>query len=175
MSGTLSSIPALQDDITAEGFRSVNKQYLNDILQSNAKVAGCFSISAGTVPIILAPSWNRVDIWERSIQTQGLIDGLDDLVDPGGWYEIDDDTAGDYTMGGTVRFTGDLAGAYNVQIGGASVYRDSVTIVAGGEGKISFTNCIVNQVLSGEKIQMEVSGPNGAVMLITYSQFGIVR
>ena len=175
MAGNLNNIPAIQARVEAQGFRETTKQELLDTLQSEDKVGGCLSSSAATTTFILAPSWNRIDVWERSIDTQGLTDGLTDPTDPGGWFEIDEFTEGSYTMGAKLRFSGDTAGDYNIQIGGASVYRDSVTLGAGEVGLLLLTNCIVNSVPAGTRIQLEMSGPNGAEVLITYGQFGMVR
>jgi hypothetical protein len=175
MAGNLNNIPAIQARVEAQGFRETTKQELLDTLQSEDKVGGCFSSSAATTPMTLLAGWNRIDVWERSIDTQGLTDGLTDPTDPGGWYEIDTATEGSYTMGAKLRFSGDTAGDYNIQIGGASVYRDAVTLGVGEQGLLLLTNCIVNSVPAGTRIQLEMSGPNGAVVTITYGQFGMVR
>jgi len=182
MAGQLRDIKELSAAIEAAGLRGIGKQEILDALQSQIKVGGCFSIRDGVAPIVIAAGWNRIDTWERSIDTQGVRDGLADPTDPGGWYRISNAAAGDYTISATIRFTADVAGDYTIRAAiddgttvNNTVYHDAVTVEAGGTGHLAIAAAVLKDVSRNERLQLEIKGPNGASVTIQYGQFGIQR
>lgn len=183
MAGTLRDIRELEAEIEAAGLRGITKQQILDALKSQAKVGGCMSINGGTTPITIAGGWNRIDTWDRSIDTHGVKDGLTDATDPGGWYRISNAASGDYTVTGSIRFTATSAGTYEMRVAivqedlivKTTPYRDAVTITAGGGGVLSIAGGVIKDVARKERLQLEIKGPNGSQVTIAYGQFGVQR
>ena len=178
MAGNLRDIKELEAEIEAAGLRGITKQQILDALKSQSKVGGAMSINAGDTGFTLAGGWNRIDTWNRSIDTQGVQDGLADETDAGGWYRIRNAAAGDYTCSAAIRFTGSLAGEYEIRIGhagGTTPYHDAVTIEAGVEAQLAIAAAVIKDVARGERLQLEMRGPNGSTVTISYGQFGVWR
>lgn len=168
--------------------RTVVPQDLADMLQSLAKVGGCMSFNEGAAVQVKTGNWTRIDGWQRSIDTQGVKDGLDDLVDPGGWYKINNAAAGDYTISCALRFTVDKDGDYEIRVATANdgavpetfdsfntPYHDRVTLLAGEQGSLNISGAIVKDIARGERIQIEFKAPNNAGITPTFGTFGVQR
>jgi len=186
MPGQLRDIKDLQDELDAAGPRGVTKQDLLDALQSQAKVGGSFSINAGAAPdeqLTLAGGWNRIDCWQRSIDTQGVQDGLQDADGAKGRYRIANAAAGDYTVDAFLRFTPDTDGTYEIRFAvddGAgnmttSPYHDAVTTTAGTEALLIVNNGVIKGLGGNQYLQLEIRGPTGANLIISYGQWGCQR
>ena len=184
MAGTLRDIRELETEIEAAGLRGITKQQILDALKSQAKVGGCMSINGGTTPFTLSGgSWNRINVWERSVDTQGVQNGLVQPVDPGGYYKIRNVAGGDYTVGAYLRFTASLAATYEIRVAviqedltvKSSPYHDAVTLTAGAMGILTLQNGIIKDVSRNERIQLEIKGVNNSQITITHGQFGVQR
>lgn len=185
MPGNLRDIKELEAEVEARPKRGITKQDLLDLLQSQAKVAGTLLINGGAAPdqqLTIAAGWNRIDVWERSIDTQGVRDGLTDETDPGGWFRISNAAAGDYSMTGRLRAVVSDAGDYEIRAAhfdGVDVqntpFHDKVTAVADEEITLAFDTGIEKDVARDERLQMEIRGPNGATVTILYGQFAVWR
>ena len=183
MAGNLKAIADLQGEIESAGLRGIGKQALLDTLQSLAKVAGTMSLDAPSIAEPLSAGWNRVDIWNRSRDTQGVKDGLDSPQDPGGWYKINRAASGDYSCNASIRFTTDTDGLYQMRIskvlgngdpGGNSDF-DAVDTVAGITTQLTIVSSLLKNVDNDDRLQVEVKGPNGAVITALFGQFGVSR
>jgi hypothetical protein len=183
MAGNLRDIKEIEAEIEAAGLRGITKQQILDTLRSQAKVGGTLSVKDGDTPLTIAGGWNRIDVWTRSIDTQGIKDGLTDETDAGGWYRVSNAAAGDYTCSASVRFTVDTDGDYDFRIaivddqGAVSTtpYQDSASVLAGGVGHVAIAGAVLKNVGRNERLQLEVRGPNGSQVTITYAQFGVQR
>jgi hypothetical protein len=183
MAGQLKPISTLQTELETAGNWGITKQALLDILQSLVKVGGSMSITAGTTPITLGANWKRIDTWERSIDTQGVVAGLNDATDPGGYYRVPPAGVGDYSISASVRATVSVAGDYELRLvtvldGVTTVtpYRDKVAVPAGSTTfHMMIGNGTVKNILPQTRMQLEIKGPNGAVVTITHGSWGVLR
>ena len=183
MAGNLRAIADIQAEVETAGFRGINAQTLLDTLQSLVKVAGTMSLDDPISTPPIGAGWNRVDIWDQSRDTQGVKDGLDDPDDPGGWYRINRVASGDYSCNANLRFTTDLEGLYQMRIARVdengdpltSSDQDVVDAPAGVTVQLTIVSALIKNVDNGNKLQVEVKGPNGAVITGLYGQFGVQR
>jgi hypothetical protein len=184
MAGNLRAIADLEAEITAEGFRGITKQQLLDTLQSLAKVGGTLSVKDNVTPFTVSAGFNRIDVFDTARDTQGVQDGLNDGVDPGSWFQIKANGAGDYTVNANVRFSADTAGTYALRVGikdgitddeSGATYRDGVTVPIGVTAQLVISGGIIKGLKTGDKLYLELMGENGANVTIFYGQFGIVR
>lgn len=191
MAGNLRDIREIETEIESVGLRGITKQQILDSLRSQAKCGGTMSIFDGVTPFIIAPGWNRVDVWKRSIDTQGVADGLNDATDPGGWYKITNAAAGDYTITCALRCHVTSAGAYEVRVAVVTdqdpavilttPYRDKVIAEENSVIHLAVAAGIVKDMgvnVEGVRkrlLQVEMRGPNGSTVTPLYGQFGVWR
>jgi hypothetical protein len=185
---TLREIQAFITDIESrdpEG-RSITQEDFANVLQSLAKVGGAMAYEGAPSPVVIGAGWNRLDVFANSFDTQGLLSGITDIGDPGGWYEVRNQGAGDYTVSAMVRFTADTAGLYELRatkatfdganwISDFSVYQDAVTVVGGEEVVLQIAAAIIENAVTGDRLQMEVRGPNPAIASPVRAQWGAQR
>ena len=183
MAGNLKSISELQAEVESAGYRGISAQTLLDTLQSLAKVAGTMVLNDPLPQAALSQGWNRVDGWSLSFDTQGVKSGLDDPTDPGGYYSINVNAGGDYTCSAMLRFVSDIDGLYELRIakrdsgGSASYiqYQDAINVVAGDTAQLNIASGLIKGVSNDDRLQLEIKGPNGAVVTAVYAQFGVQR
>ena len=183
MAGNLKSIAELQAEVETAGFRGIDSQVLLDTLQSLSKVAGTMVLNDPLVSAPLVGSWNRFDAWELSFDSQGVVSGLSDPTDPGGYYSINAQAGGDYTCQASLRFSSDLDGVYEIRIakrdaGGVASdiqYQDAIAAVAGETVQLNIASGLIKDVVNGDRLQLEIRGAVGAVITSYYGQFGVQR
>lgn len=191
MPGNLREIKDIEAEVEAAGLRGITKQQILDALRSQAKVGGAMSINGGTTPMTIAAGWNRIDAWERSIDTQGVADGLAYVTDPGGWYRVSNAAAGDYTCSAAIRALVSDAGDYEIRLAtvddqdpavkSTTPYHDKVTASADQVIHLSIAAAVIKDMGVADNgvrkryLQLEIKGPNGADVTIQYGQFGVWR
>lgn len=182
---TLREINAFITDIESrppEG-RSITQEDFADVLQSLAKVSGAMALSTPTPLTALAAGWNRVDAFDVSRDTQGVQDGINDLTDPGGWFQIKNQGGGDYTCSGMLRFASDTAGTFEMRVSQVdelgnettTPFQDAVVVAVGETAQLNIASALVRGVVTGQRLQLSVKGPNGAIATVIYGQFGVQR
>jgi len=186
MAGTLQDIRELEALIESRGDYGITKQDILDLLKSQAKVGGVLFVNDGVAPdqeFVIQPGWNRVDVWERGIDTQGLQDGLNDATDPGGWYHVKPAGAGDYSFSAALRLQVSEAGTYRMRVAhiledatvNLTPFQDEVYVPEAGVVGLVVASGIEKNVERDERLQLELKGPNGATVLVRYGQFGVWR
>lgn len=187
MAGNLEAIKDLEARLGAAGQRGITKQDILDILVSQAKVAGAFSVRSD-VPQTTVGGWNRLDVFDAARSTQGVADGLGDATDAGSWWKVRNAAAGDYTCDMSLRFSADTDGKYdfrlthatdalvpNVFVSEFSPFQDSVTVVAGEVAHVAISSALLKDIARLERIQVEYRGPNGSIITAHFGQFGVAR
>jgi hypothetical protein len=158
--------------------RSITQEDFADVLQSLAKVGGVMSYDGGVGTVPIGAGWNRVDIFDNSFDTQGVLSGIADGGDPGGYYVVRDVGAGDYTCSAMLRFTADSPGLYEMRISNSSAFStfsDGVTVVGGEEVVLTITGAMLLGAVADDHLQVEMRGPNPAVATPAFAQFGVQR
>ena len=163
--------------------RTITQQDFADVLQSLSKVAGTMSLSTTVSGTQLVAGWNRLDMWDKSKDTQGVKDGLSDPTDPGGYYTINSAAQGDYTCCASIRFSADISGVYRMriaQIDGTSTFasssdEDAINATAGDTVQLVIASALIKNVVDGDRLQVEFRGPNGATVTGYYGHFGVQR
>ena len=187
MAGNLRDINELEAEIESAGLRGITKQQILDSLRSQAKVSGSLCLRANVLQTTAA-GWNRLDVFDTARSTQGIFDGLDDVTDPGAWFQIRNAAAGDYICDFVLRFTAATAGKYDfrithatdavtpgVYVGEFSPYQDSVTLTAGQMAHVAISSALLKDVARNERIQIEYKGPNNSIITAHFGQFGAQR
>jgi len=169
--------------------RTITHVDIADLGQSLAKVGGCMSFNEASAVQVTNPLWNRIDGWERSIDTQGVQDGLDE-VPPEGWYKVNRPAAGDYTVSCALRFTVDTDGDYEIRIAVAddqavpdtwessnTPYHDQTSLLAGQEGTLNISGAVIKGVSEDfvQRLQIEYRGPNGSEITPVFGTFSVQR
>ncbi|MEW8253767.1 MAG: hypothetical protein AB2747_05395 [Candidatus Thiodiazotropha taylori] len=180
---TLRDIDQAVAELEAAGPRSTTKEMVANLLFSLARVGGVMFKRNGTDPMTIAAGWNRIDTWDNMRDTRGVQDGLQDTTDPGGWMKVRNAGSGMWIGSASIRFNTDTAGRYEIRIGhlddtGAVIvepYQDEAEFPAGNDNLMVVSQFLIKNLLAQHKLQLEIRGPNGAVITITHGQFGAFR
>jgi len=186
MPGVLQDTAELSADIEGRGKRQITKQDLLDLIESLASVGGTLNTNGGSSPeqdIVGTGSWQRIDAWERSIDTKGVQDGLRDETDPGGWFKVRNKGSGTWSINTVLRFTTNKPGTYRFRVAkvladGTAVttpFQDRTSLEAGEQGHVAIIGARIKNVLAGEKLQVEMRAPNGAIVTLQEAQFAADR
>lgn len=181
---TLKTIQAALDAIEAgSGNRGTTGAALQDIIYSLSGVGGTMQLSAPGTSFSGDASWKRFDLWESSVDTKGVQDGLTEGGGPEGWYKIKPNGDGDYICNFKLRFSTDTTGDYRMRLrhvlADASEQSfltiDRKTVVSGIEDVMSVSNNTKLGFAEGDKIQVELYAPSGAVVTPLYGTFNVMR
>lgn len=169
---------ALQENDTGD----ISSSVMRDLVESLAAVYGTLHLSDPGTTFTGNGGWQRFDLWEGSVDSKGLQDGLGDITDPGGWFKIKPNGAGDYMVDVFLRFTVDTTGNYRMRprhvLADTSeesfLTIDRVDLTAGDEA-IMRVKIGKKGFVEDDKMQIEIYSPNGSVLTPKYGTWSAER
>lgn len=165
----------------SKGNRGITAEFIKEMIQSMVGITGVMTTTNGSAPILCDGKWKRIDTWEKSIDTRGVQDGLKEII-PEGWYKIKNHADGDWTYRGMVRIIVDKAGKYRMRAVLVNI-DESISILGSrdqalfevDEEKLLIIEGFKKNIERGQKIQLEIRGPNEGSATVTFGYFAIDR
>lgn len=155
---------------------------IRNLVESLAAVYGTLHLSDPGTTFTGNGGWQRFDLWEGSVDSKGLQDGLGDITDPGGWFKIKPNGAGDYMVDVFLRFTVDTTGNYRMRprhvladtTTESFLTIDRVDLTAADEA-IMRVKMPKKGFVEDDLMQVEIYSPNGSVLTPKYGTFSAER
>ena len=187
---TLRDIAELEAEILAAGLRGITKQQILEALTSLSDVQGILNISNApadpldpqAVNVPLSGPYQNFDQWERTRDTKGVQEGPTVGVAPFEYYEIRNGGSGNWNAMARLKGSCDTAGTVRIRLmlveGGtvenSQPYNDKEVVVADGKFDLEF-HAMIKNVAVGDRLLMQVRGPNGGVITLEEGHFWVKR
>lgn len=163
-----------------------------DILSNQEGVAATIRLNRGTTVNSGGGSWERLDLDSpQARDIQGITAGIDDVSDPGTWFEIENAAAGDYTVSVWLRIEAATVGTYRIRVASALnegaestlAYEDAyVTSSTDEEFTLSIAEALVRNitedkagVATDNRILIQINTPNSASYTPVFCTFSVKR
>lgn len=163
-----------------------------DILSNQEGVAATIRLNRGTVVNAGGGSWERLDLDSpQARDIQGVTAGIDDVSDPGTWFEVENAASGDYMVSIWLRIEAATVGTYRIRLASALdegsestlAYEDAyVTSSVDEEFTLSIAEALVRDVTKNKtgtatdnRILVQINTPNSASYTPVFCTFSVKR